>query len=537
MYLDTTNNYQFQSDTTKKKQTQNESFLSAKEFEYCPRYVQEYYEELEKNKLEKNKVDKARESVQKDKEENIKFLLFDLCELNNSSTNILVEKYLAELKNPYTLEYIYNIYKADTSIKVPQLIQEQNLKTIAKRIDILDNKKYIYFESYYSMPDLIKGFEMYHDNDAFMAIPGKNQDRELTGGFKFTVISDYMKWRWLRIKNKNKNKDNILTYQTLSLLGNGYTPYIRYRNNFDLADSLHKYDRPFASYMCLERAKHRTLRNGLIRHKGEFQIGMIGISQGRKIQAKIHEDLYTSSQFVHGWEKQIADGGRLIIQANHKFDFLLHSNTNRYRTIFKPNHYSVNDPKGYCDRNLIGEIDLKVGTLMTSLGVGVRFSTLDFLKQSGNHMIVSKIGCKNEFGLKFDFGLNYRYVLHNSLLEGLGLFKTFDEDKYDKVSKDNYVLDKSEIERNMFSLDFGLSLKFRKTTVFFRNTFHTLEYKSRLLGVDFQNQNLTSVINTEDIEHYNTEIIKEQNKFLKKSFLLNKQIYGFGTIGISWIIE
>ena len=527
MYLDTLNNVQ------NKKQ----SILTFIPAEYCSEFTKEYYKALDTLK-----INDARAAVQKNRKENILFLILDLCELNNSINNNFVERYLAEFKNPYTLEYMYFAYEElyfennedNNSNEFPQLIKEQNLKMLAQRMDILDNKNYMYFENYNSKPNLIKGFEMYHENDVFTIVPGMNQDRELTGGFKFTIVTDYLKWRWLRIGNKKE--DNILTYQTISLSGSGYTPYIRYRNNFDLADSLHKSDRPFASFLCLERAKHRTWRNGLVRHKGEFQVGTMGISQGRKIQAKLHEDVITSSQFVYGWDKQIANGGRLVIQANHKFDFLLHSNTNRYKTVFKPKHFLVNDPNKYSGRNFIGEFDVKVGTIMTSLGMGVRFSTLDFLKQSGNQMIISKPKTKDGFGWKFDIGLNYRYVVHNSLLEGMGLFNSFDEDPYDKVSRDSYVLDKSEIERNMFILDFGLSLKWRKTTVFFRNTFHTLEYKSRLAGVDFQNQSLTSSIDSKDLEYYNNTVIQEQNTFLNNK-VLGRQIYGYGTLGISWIIE
>src|SRR5690606_8565789 len=106
---------------------------------------------------------------------------------------------------------------------------------------------------------------------------------------------------------------------------------------------------------------------------------------------------------------------------------------------------------------------------------------------------------KDEFGLKVDIGFNYRYVVHNSLLEGIGLFNTFKEDLYDKTALDNYLLGKSEIDRNVFSLDFGFNLKWRKTTVFYRNTFHTLEYKSKLSKVDFQNQNLIATINSNDL--------------------------------------
>jgi hypothetical protein len=493
----------------------------------CIQYVNEF-KEFRKNYT----VQDSRDSVQKCKFQDISELIIKLCDLDNPDNNTNVELYIAELSHPFVPEYLFfHLKKAYNNSNnplnsMPQLIKNQNLQILSRRTNILDKMNYMYYENYNSKPEILKGFEMHHDNDVFTIV---NQDRELTGGFKFTMITDYLKWRWIRIKNKKE--DNVLAYQSISIFGNAYTPYIRYRNNYTLADSFYKFDRPFASSIGIERAKYRIFRKGLVRHKGEFQIGALGLSQGRNIQAKLHEDVSTSSQFVHGWDNQIANGGRLAIQLNHKFDFLLASNTNRYRSIFKPTLFLVDDPGKYSGCNFIGELDMKVGSIMTSIGAGFRFSTLDFLKQSGNQMILSKPHAKDEFGWKFDIGLNYRYVVHNSLLEGLGFINTFDEDPYDKTSKDKYVLAKNEIQRNMLILDFGLNLKWRKTTVFFRNTYHTLEYKPKLANVNFQDPGLTSLLNTGDIDYYNSTVIREQKSFLKKGY------YGFGTVGISWIIE
>jgi len=492
------------------------------------------------NKIRKFDKQLAQDSVHEGEIQHIMDLLIDKCDLNKAD-NDSVEMYLAEFEDPYSVQYLFYYLKRvyfepdgkNKLYKLPQIIKEQNLSMLANRIDIMDNNRYMYYENYNSKPNFLKGFEMYHENDYFM--PGINQDRELTGGFKFTIITDYFKWRWFRMKNEND--DNMLSYQTISLIGTGYTPYIRYQNSYDLADSLFKNDRPFASFFCIERAKHRTWKKGLVRHKGELQVGSMGISQGRKIQARLHEDVIIGSQFVHGWENQIADGGRLVYQLNHKFDFLLYSNTNQYKTIFNSNPSQVEAPKRkYGGRNIIVETEAKLGTIMTTLGGGIRFSTLDFLKQSGNQMILSKKNSKNEFGWKFDVGLNYRYVFHNSMLEGMGLFETYSKDIYDVDPIDKYVLSKDQIERNMFVLDWGISLKWRKTTVFFRQNYHTLEYHSGLANVDFQDEGLTSLIEPDDVEHYYDKVIPDQNKFLDHK-VFGKQIYGFGTLGISWIIE
>ncbi|MBS3915547.1 MAG: DUF2219 family protein [Bacteroidetes bacterium] len=504
----------------------------------------------------------AMEMVRKSDSAFIYFLLLELTDLNKME-NGNSQLYLAEFKQAYTLELLYYLIKdeyyaenADYGInKIPNLQKEQNLQYLARRMDILDHKKLVFYESFSSKPDFFKGLEIQHDNDVFLFIPGMNQDRELTGGFKFTLATDYFKMRWFR-PNK-KREDNVLTYQTLSLLGSGYTPYIRYRNNFALADSLHQYDRPFSSFFCFEMAKNRTWRTGLVRQKGEFQFGSLGISQGRRIQAKLHEDVIHSSQYVYGWDKQIANNGRLVLQMNQKFDFLLWSNTNRYKSIFRYANYLVDEPSRkikatekkhnenvnvvksvtrYKGLNYIFETEARLGTVMTTAGCGIRFSTLDLLKQSGNNMITYNPNTRDDFGWKFDIGFNYRYVIHNSLLEGLGLFRTFDEDPYDVESLDYYALSKDRIMRNMFILDLGISVRFRKMTVYYRQTWNTLEYKSALGSINFQDTSFTNHVDAKDVDFYNDTVIKEQQKFLNHK-IFGRQFYGFGTIGVSWMID
>lgn len=513
-------------DTDKNEQKQINSFIEEHSY-YCPEYVNEYY------KLKKViGIRKARDSVQSGKYENIKDLLLNLTDLNKNS-NSQVEKNLAEFEQSFTLQYLYSCIK-DTEEKLPKLVIEQNKKLLTERIDKLGQKIYTYYKNYNSKPDMLKGYEMYHENDVLL-LTGMNQDREMTGAFKFSFLTDYFKCRWLPIGNTRQTQQHILTYQTISIGGSGYTPYIRYRNNFQLADSLHQFDRPFCSYIYLERAKNRVWLKGLVRQKGEFQAGMLG-TNGNQIQAQLHEDVNIEAQHVYGWDKQIAEEGRLFLQVNQKWDFLLFSSTNKYAYAFRPNYIRVEDPKKkYSGVNISSEFDLRYGTLMTAAGVGIRFSTLNFLQQSGHQMIASrKPNGKNNYGWKFDAGLSYRYVVHNSTLEGLGLTKKFPDDPYDIVKPDDYVLPQTQINRNLIIFDFGINLKWRKTTFFYRQLFHTLEYNSALSSVDYSK--LEYLVDSDDKEYYYNTIAKEQNDFL--NYKIGKmQYYGYGTIGMNWIID
>lgn len=518
----------------------------------CPEFVDEYdsiKKACKKTIVNNNRI---REDVQKGKYINIQYPLFDLSGLIKEEEDEYVEKYISGFKKSYAVEFLlhnYKYLKSDTcntvenfdlcdSLKnMSNFAHEQNLEKLASRIDFLDRQQYCFYESYSSKPEIFKGVEMHHDNDVFMIpIFSKNQDREYTGGFRFSFATDYFKWRFL---NFTKKPERVLTYQTITLGGMGYTPYIRYRNNFELADSLHSYDRPFGSYVYLERAKNRTWRSGLIRQRGEFQIGAVGLSQGRKIQAKLHEDLIHKSQYVYGWDKQIGDGGRLAIQANQFWSFLLYSCSNQSRSIVKPFTSNVSDNDKYAGLNIIGEVDIRAGTFYSSAGMGIRLSTLDFLKQSGtNHIRSRKVGSNSEFGWKVDGGLSYRYVIHNAILEGLGFLKPFLYDEYDKVNPDTYVLRKDQVERNLYIIDLGLHLRWRKTTVYFRQTFHTLEYSSPLENFDYQRADIVGTINPEDLQTYNNEMVKENQSFVNsKNWFGGKTVYGYGTLGVSWIIE
>lgn len=512
----------------------------------CPIFIEEFTR-LEKDSSHLN-TNGIRELLQKPYKTDVWYLFLDLCGLLEEAESPFVAQYISEFKRSFTLGYIYNRYRtefsepcrlgtfdnhADTSLKcLSRFAYESNLRQISERIDQLDKLTYCYYESFHSKANMLKGFEAHHDNDVL--VPG-NQDREYTGGFKFNLATDYFKWRFFRFPS---TPENVISYQSISVGGYGYTPYIRYRNNFQLADSIHRNDRPFGSYLYFERAKYRTWRKGVVRQKGEFQAGSIGISQGRKIQAQLHEDVIQESQFVYGWDKQIGNGGRLALQLNQKVDLLLFSTTNRFMTIFAPNKVVVRDKKKYAGLNLIGEVDLRIGGFYTSAGAGLRLSTLDFLKQSGTQQIsVKRPGCKREFGWKLDIGVNYRYVQHNTMLEGLGYIETFPKDSYDKVNPDYYVLTKDQIQRHLLIIDWGVNFRFRKTTVYFRQTFHSLEYKSSLTGFDYQNKGLTGVIDPKDIDYYNSTVVKENKSFINQKWFGGQTYYGYGTLGISWIIE
>ena len=173
---------------------------------------------------------------------------------------------------------------------------------------------------------------------------------------------------------------------------------------------------------------------------------------------------------------------------------------------------------------------------MTNGTIGLRFSTLDFLKQSANQMIQSKPGTRDNCGWKLDMGIAYRYVQHNSTLTGLGIIRPFKENPYELVSEDPYTLSTDEVRNHLFLFDIGATFKWRKSSLFLRMNLKTLEYQSRLQGVNLEDPAFIALIDERDLEFYRTKVIPEQQTFLNRRFL-GAPIYSFGTVGMNWLIE
>jgi hypothetical protein len=527
-------------------------------------------EKRKEGKEERWKMD----SILKNQKTGLIQALMIFTDLHSGTNQSKVADYISYIRNTETLQKLYFEYEhyfefhkiEDHPITPNQL--EKNLISIADRLDKLEAKKFSMYQSNSSTFQKVKGIDLYHENDVFMGGGklGSNQDREMTGAFKFEVNTDYFKFRYLNLgwifnglvigRHKNDPKriykikhpqSEVLSYQSLSFGGFGYTPYVRYRNNFALADTLHQHDRPFGSYVFVERSKYRLWPNGLVRHQGQFQIGQIGLLAGDKIQAKIHQDITTSSQRVYGWTKQVGNGGRYLLQLNHKADFLLFSTTNKYASVFTPKRPSqlrakkkhrergiYNQTWGdlkhkYAGVNIIGTADIRFGGYQTSFGAGVRFSTLDFINSTNQKYIVQRRRNRFDFGWHFDLGINYRYVQHNTMLEGLGYWSSFTKDPYDEDNPDYYVLQSSQVNRHLWIIDWGVTFRWRQMTMYYRQSFNRMEYT--VPEIDYNDASVLSLVDPADLEFYQESIVNEHQS------LQNRKFYGFGTIGASWIIQ
>lgn len=504
--------------------------------------------------------------------------LYIRCNLNTGFGRAVNQReYLSYLTNYANLQRMYITYERfvnDLSIAQQQSMHispadaKEYLQLIGNRMHEVEQKQFALYQTYNAPKSGVKAFNFNHGNDV-LGIGIHNQDQDMTGNFRFEFSTDHFKARWLNVSwlgsgilgckkyaanraHKLKNpKYSMLSYQNISFGGDGFTPYIRYKNNFELADTLHQHDRPFGSYVYIERRKFRLWPNGLIRHNGTFQIGMLGLMTGQYLQAELHKDAIYDSQKVYGWEKQVGYGGRWLMQLNHEADFLLYSCTNKFKSIFAPKRPqnfedkpSGNDavqrafgnPKRpYAGLNIILNTKAQYGGYLTAFTTGITISTLDFLHQSGHNVVTSRRDNLFDFGWHIEAGFKYRYVVHNSMLEGLGYIKTFPDDAYDDESESVHVLQKGEVNRNLWLADFKLVFQWRKMTFYYQLHLSRIEYQ--LPKVDLTSPEIMAMVNTYAVE--DPDFIEEFNSKIAPEFTRaqNRTFYGYGVLGMTWHIN
>ncbi len=471
-----------------------------------------------------------------------------------------------------TFKQYYNTFETSggASLHISAYDIAQQLEAIAERVHDVEEQQFSMYRTHSAAAQKLKAFNLNHGND-FLATPLlHNQDQEMTGNFRFEFSTDKFKARWLDLgwigsgifgESKNaayrahklKNpKYEMLSYQNISLGGDGYTPYIRYLNNTILADTLHQNDRPFGSYVYLERRKFRLWPKGLIRQNGTFQIGMIGLMTGQFLQAQLHKDAVTESQKVYGWEKQVGNGGRVLMQLCQEVDVMLYSSTNKYSSLFALNKPQTSKrrrtsnlgmqnafgdlPRAYAGFNLSANMNVQYGGYLTALTTGLTVSSLDFLHQSGHIAVVSRRKNQFNFGWHVEASMKYRYVVHNTMLEGLGYTKTFAPDDYDDENSSIYVLSKTVVNRHLWLAEFKAVLQWRKMTMYYKLNLSRVEYT--LPKVDLNSPEIMAIVNdhtaNEDPNFYNYFTQNIRPEFERAQ---SRKFYGYGVVGVTWMFD
>ncbi|MDQ6477916.1 lipid A-modifier LpxR family protein [Dyadobacter sp. LHD-138] len=500
--------------------------------------------------------------------------------------------YLDQIRNYETMVFLMTAYQVEVdslernfenSKSVFLEKQRRNLKQVKRQYQFLENQIYSIYRDSNISNDWFRAFMAYHDNDFLLLPPfGKkmNKDRDYTGGARLEILTDQFKLRffsdlfnqlWFINGSELFNNKFILSYQGIFYGVEAYTPYIRFGSDSTIAlngenalrDMSYNVDRPFASFQYFGRSKYYLHYTGAWRAKLETKIGWIGKDAGRKVQDILHRDITLASVHVNRWEDQIGNGGRLAFNLDYSLDLMLFS---RDGDVFKPKRPDNESKETYRKRriNIYTPVELHYGNVLTAAGAGIGFSNRSFKDRSGNYgfmypesrFVKSKFRIVNWIRHTFYYSVEtkLRYVIHNSLIQGVGVFKTreSDQDGTDDefLSKRklipytgpapldpllNYNFKEGRLINWIWTTDFSLSMKLRKSTLFITQSFNTREYKypSRYVDEVVQFANQKTPLGSSTWNENRREIDKEEKYAVNQidAKLYNARIRGFGRVG------
>lgn len=335
---------------------------------------------------------------------------------------------------------------------------KRNFKAVEGHMNHILDFHYCQYSNVNTSSRVLKGVYLEIDNDLFAY---NNQDMNYTGGGRLEFTTDYLKMQLLPFLNKEK----VLSYQGVFLAFRAYTPYIRDTSIFKNDTSYDVNDRPFASFSYIGRSKYRILSSGHIRMRSEIKIGFIGGNVGNIVQSVIHRDQFVLSRKPYGWDSQIAKGGRFAWNIDHYLDLMLFSGQGDIFNLHRTKPKWLNIPLMF---------DFHIGNELTGLGAGIGYSNMSFKDRSGNDDV--KLPRSKKMRILFYANARYNYVVHNSMLEGIGIFETFPNDDDPMAPKDMYRLNGSEVARHLFLGEIYIGLRIWKATVYWKLTINSKEY-------------------------------------------------------------
>lgn len=393
--------------------------------------------------------------------------------------------FLLEGFNEYYYQKLRTYKTLRTQINPPSIRGlADNREIITNHIDFLLRKDYMNYALPTSKPVLIKGSSIYHDNDFFLPIV--NEDRYYTGGGRFEIYTDYLRLNFLQnlVQNLLGGNYSTLTYQSIFAGVEAYTPQIRYDDILEANEGKsidgkgkeelyrrYEMDRPFASYEYYGIAYYRLHHQGNKRARIQVRIGQVGGVRSESVQNRLHQDVTIKSLKVLGWERQIANGGRLAMNFDYERDWLLYAPKGT-------NHKSAFNYKGNSVKRLFieGNVKLSYGHFLTAAEVGIGIANLGFKDRDGSNNFNLKLGHSSRFHITSNLSL--RGIVHNSSLAGFGTYKKIPDDPSEPdTPKDVYFLEKESINRFVGYWNTYFGLRSKRITIFGRVIFHTQETK------------------------------------------------------------
>ena len=362
------------------------------------------------------------------------------------------------------------------------------LKEVSNQTNLIMKEKYPYYNYATQQKELIKFVSIRSGNDLFtlaglysLALPDdkhirdgntffqRNDDRDYTGSFLLEIGTDYL---------KAMRRRPVKTYQTILYGFDVYTPYFRDTLKFPNDTSYNRKDRPHASFQYFGWSKKGLSRRNKYRWATTIKFGKIGGNIGAKFQNALHQDISYSPR-PRGWSAQISNGGRIGFSVEYEREFWPID-------ITMPKQHESNSWKKLHGSVFIEE---KLGTYMTTSGLGVRLTNKSLARNNQNfinHRIRQHV---YDFvdNLMYSISFKATYVIHNSMLEGYGIFKTHETDNDPLTPHSIYYLNmepgQKQVRRMNYVLNTSISYTTRFGTLFYNWKSISSETNLGLIGI------------------------------------------------------
>ncbi len=406
----------------------------------------------------------------------------------------LTRQLICEVKEPYVLNLIERAMKNDTTtIDVAtetrmDLFKEKIYNAIEKQKQLLLSARYPYYKYETKSKKLINFFRIATGNDLFV-FTTKNLDRDYTGSLMIEMGTDYFKFLRRR---------PVKSYQTVLYGFDVFTPSFYDTLKFKDFNSFDTLDRPHASFNYFGWKQCSQSLNDKFRWTFAIKFGQIGGRIGEQFQTALHQDISYSLR-PKGWDAQISKGGRIgvSVEAKQEYQFYLDE-------LLKTRSFKL------LPMYLSPFLESKIGTYMTNASFGLQFSNKKFTTVNP-HFISHRVrqGVQH-WSQHFMYNLAFKttYVVHNTMLEGYGIFNTTESKNDPFTPKSIYFLNYDQVQRWLYT---------GNVTLAYTTTFATLFYNWSI----FSPETKLSQLNSKDSRILNIDIGKRWHHFAEIGLSFN----------------
>jgi Uncharacterized protein conserved in bacteria (DUF2219) len=369
------------------------------------------------------------------------------------SVTDLTRQLICSIHEPYIINLLKRAITNDTNKFDPisntrnDMFKLKLIKEAEKHEYLLLANKYPYFHYETRNKKHINFFRIATGNDLF-ALTTKNLDRDYTGSLTIELGTDFLKFLRRR---------PVKSYQTILYGFDVFTPSFYDTLKFKNFNDFDTLDRPHAAFNYFGWKQCSQSLNDKFRWTFAIKFGQIGDRIGEKFQTALHQDISYSLR-PKGWDAQIARGGRIgvSIEAKQEYQFYLDE-------LLKLK------PAKILPINLSPFLESKVGTYMTNASFGIQLSNKRFTENNPhfiNHRTRQGI---NYWTQHFMYNIAFKgtYVLHNSMLEGYGIFNTTESKSDPLTPKSIYYLKYNQVNRFIYTGNFTMSYTTSFATIFY----------------------------------------------------------------------